>query len=74
MQFFFAGVPLFLSEMSIGQFSSSGAVNVWRLCPLFRGMGFAMVMVSGVVAPYYNMIIAWAFVFLYHSFTTTLPW
>ncbi len=70
----FAGVPLFLSEMSIGQFSSSGAVNVWRLCPLFRGMGFAMVMVSGVVAPYYNMIIAWAFVFLYHSFTTTLPW
>jgi len=69
-----AGVPLFLSEMSIGQFSSSGAVNVWRLCPLFRGMGFAMVMVSGVVAPYYNMIIAWAFVFLYHSFTTTLPW
>ena len=49
-------------------------MNVWRLCPLFRGMGFAMVMVSGVVAPYYNMIIAWAFVFLYHSFTTTLPW
>jgi len=69
-----AGVPLFLSEMSIGQFSSSGAVNVWRLCPLFRGMGFAMVMVSGVVAPYYNMIIAWAFVFLFHSFTSTLPW
>jgi len=69
-----AGVPLFLSEMAIGQFSSSGAVNVWRLCPLFRGMGFAMVMVSGVVAPYYNMIIAWAFVFLFHSFTSTLPW
>ena len=34
----------------------------------------AMVMVSGVVAPYYNMIVAWAFVFLFHSFTSTLPW
>jgi len=69
-----AGVPLFLSEMSIGQFSSSGAVNVWRLCPLAKGMGFAMVMVSGVVAPYYNMIIAWAMVYLFSSFTSTLPW
>lgn len=69
-----AGVPLFLLEMAIGQYSSSGAINVWRLCPLFRGMGVAMVTISGIIAPYYNMIIAWAMVFLCESFTSQLPW
>lgn len=69
-----AGVPLFLLEMAIGQFSSSGAINVWNLCPLFRGMGVAMVTISGIIAPYYNMIIAWAMIFLFESFTSELPW
>lgn len=71
---FLSGVPLFLLEMSMGQFSSSGVINIWRLCPLFKGMGYAMVTVSGVIAPYYNMIIAWSLVFLFESFTDTLPW
>lgn len=69
-----AGIPLFLMEMSIGQFSSSGVVRVWRLCPLFKGIGYAMVCVSAILAPYYNLIIAWSLVYLFSSFTTTLPW
>jgi len=69
-----AGIPLFLMEMSIGQFSSSGVVKVWRLSPLFKGIGYAMVCVSGILAPYYNLIIAWSLVYLFSSFTTTLPW
>lgn len=71
---FIAGIPLFLLEMAIGQYSSSGVINVWRLCPLFRGMGIAMVVISGIIAPYYNMIIAWAMIFLCESFTSQLPW
>jgi len=69
-----AGIPLFLMEMSIGQFSSSGVVKVWRLSPLFQGIGYAMVCVSAILAPYYNLIIAWSLVYLFSSFTTTLPW
>jgi len=68
------GVPLFLMEMSLGQFSSSGVINVWRSCPLFKGIGYAMVCVSGILAPYYNLIIAWSLVYLFSSFTSTLPW
>ena len=70
----YPGIPLFLLEMAIGQYSSSGVINVWRLCPLFRGMGVAMVVISGIIAPYYNMIIAWAMIFLCESFTSQLPW
>jgi len=69
-----AGIPLFLMEMSIGQFSSSGVVRVWRLSPLFKGIGYAMVCVSGILAPYYNLIIAWSLVYLFSSFTSELPW
>lgn len=69
-----AGIPLFLMEMSIGQFSSSGVVRVWRLSPLFRGIGYAMVCVSAILAPYYNLIIAWSLVYLFSSFTSELPW
>lgn len=69
-----AGLPLFLIEMSLGQFSSSGLVKVWRLCPLFKGVGFGMLIVSVLLAPYYNMVIGWALVFLVNSFTAVLPW
>ena len=33
-----------------------------------------MVIVSGLVGIYYNMIIAWAIYYLFASFTSKLPW
>ncbi len=41
---------------------------------LFAGIGFGMVIVSAMVAIYYNMIIGWAFYYLFASFTSELPW
>ena len=32
-----AGLPLFLMEMSFGQFSSLGPISAWNAVPLFRG-------------------------------------
>jgi len=38
------------------------------------GVGWAMMLMSFVVAIYYNMIIAYILRYLFASFTTTLPW
>nr|KAG5686855.1 hypothetical protein BaRGS_003545 [Batillaria attramentaria] len=71
---FITGIPLVFMEMSFGQFASSGVVSIWSVCPLFQGVGWAMFVVSVLIAIYYNMIIAWTLYYLFASFAETLPW
>ncbi|XP_067116061.1 sodium- and chloride-dependent GABA transporter 2-like isoform X2 [Osmerus mordax] len=72
---FLCGVPLFLLETSLGQFTSLGGVSAWRsICPLFGGLGYAsqVMILHGCV--YYIVILAWAVFYLVHSFQSVLPW
>ncbi|XP_037552330.1 sodium- and chloride-dependent GABA transporter 2-like [Nematolebias whitei] len=69
------GIPLFLLETSLGQFTSLGGVSAWRtVCPLFGGLGYAsqVMILHGCV--YYIVILAWALFYLSYSFQTELPW
>lgn len=34
----FVGLPLFLMELSFGQYASEGPVTIWKICPLFQGL------------------------------------
>ncbi|XP_022100179.1 sodium- and chloride-dependent glycine transporter 1-like isoform X2 [Acanthaster planci] len=70
----FAGLPLFFLELSFGQYGSCGPISVWRALPLFRGVGYGMVIVSALVAIYYNVIICYTIFYIVKSMTTTLPW
>ncbi|NXN76689.1 SC6A7 protein, partial [Himantopus himantopus] len=68
------GLPLFLMELSLGQYGAAGPITVWKCCPLLKGVGVAMLIVSSLVSLYYNVIIAWAFYYLGSSFRRPLPW
>ncbi|NXR00542.1 SC6A7 protein, partial [Sagittarius serpentarius] len=68
------GLPLFLMELSLGQYGAAGPIAVWKCCPLLKGIGIAMLIVSSLVSLYYNVIIAWAFYYLGSSFQSPLPW
>ncbi|XP_009332706.1 PREDICTED: sodium-dependent serotonin transporter-like [Pygoscelis adeliae] len=71
----FGGVPLFYMELALGQFHRTGAIPIWkRICPIFKGIGFAICIIGLYVSFYYNTIIAWALYYFYSSFSGTLPW
>ncbi|XP_031423689.1 sodium- and chloride-dependent neutral and basic amino acid transporter B(0+) [Clupea harengus] len=69
-----AGIPLFFLESSLGQFTSQGPINVWRVVPILQGLGVTSVIVSTLVSIYYNVIIAYSLFYLFSSFQYPLPW
>ncbi|KAG7244644.1 hypothetical protein INR49_029663 [Caranx melampygus] len=72
---FTCGIPLFLLETSIGQYTKQGSITCWRkICPLFEGMGYGSQVVVLYSSIYYIIILAWAFLYLFSSFTSELPW
>ncbi|XP_056383901.1 sodium- and chloride-dependent glycine transporter 2 [Hyla sarda] len=69
-----AGVPIFLLEVSLGQFASQGPISVWKAIPALQGCGFAMLIISVLIAIYYNIIMCYTIFYLFASFVYTLPW
>lgn len=69
------GIPAFLLELHIGQYSAMGpAIAYSHLSPLFKGLGFANIFAHSFIAVYYNVIISWTIYYLIASFTADLPW
>ncbi|XP_035517503.1 sodium- and chloride-dependent GABA transporter 2-like [Morone saxatilis] len=72
---FTCGIPLFLLETSLGQYTKQGSITCWRkVCPLFEGMGYGSQVVVLYSSIYYIIILAWAFLYLFFSFNSELPW
>ncbi|XP_061148080.1 sodium- and chloride-dependent neutral and basic amino acid transporter B(0+)-like [Syngnathus typhle] len=68
------GTPLYFLEAAVGQFSSQGAVNVWRAVPLLQGVGIGMIILTGLMSIYYNVIVSYGIFYLFASFQSPLPW
>ncbi|XP_044266712.1 sodium- and chloride-dependent glycine transporter 2-like isoform X3 [Tribolium madens] len=74
LMLFFCGIPLFFLETSLGQFASTGCITMFKIAPLFKGVGFAIVIVNAICTSYYNVIIAYPLFFLANCFQSKLPW
>ncbi|XP_023087538.1 sodium- and chloride-dependent transporter XTRP3 isoform X2 [Piliocolobus tephrosceles] len=69
------GMPLLYLELAVGQRMRQGSIGAWRtISPYLSGVGVASVVVSFFLSMYYNVINAWAFWYLFHSFQDPLPW
>uniref|UniRef100_A0A3Q4I3Q6 Transporter n=1 Tax=Neolamprologus brichardi TaxID=32507 RepID=A0A3Q4I3Q6_NEOBR len=69
------GIPLFVLETALGQYTSQGGIMCWRkVCPLFEGMGYTSQMIIFYGSISYIVILAWAFLYLFSSFSGELPW
>uniref|UniRef100_A0A6Q2Z6R8 Transporter n=1 Tax=Esox lucius TaxID=8010 RepID=A0A6Q2Z6R8_ESOLU len=69
------GIPLFILETALGQYTSQGGIICWKkICPLFEGIGYAALVITTYGCMTYTVILAWAFFYLFSSFTADLPW
>uniref|UniRef100_A0A8C4GFJ7 Transporter n=1 Tax=Dicentrarchus labrax TaxID=13489 RepID=A0A8C4GFJ7_DICLA len=69
-----AGMPLFYMELALGQYNREGAATIWKICPIFKGVGYTVILIALYVGFYYNVIIAWSLYYLFSSMTRELPW
>ncbi|XP_071352338.1 sodium- and chloride-dependent GABA transporter 2-like isoform X1 [Trachinotus anak] len=69
------GVPLFLLETTMGQFTQEGGITCWRkLCPLAEGIGYGGQLILLYSCMTYIIILSWALLYLVFSFSPQLPW
>ncbi|KAF2894050.1 hypothetical protein ILUMI_12120, partial [Ignelater luminosus] len=74
LMLFLCGVPLFFMETTLGQFAGTGCITMFKIAPLFKGAGYAIVAVNIICTTYYNVIIAYPLLFLANCFRWKLPW
>ena len=75
---FTCGIPLFLLEVSIGQYLGVGGMNViGQLCPIFKGVGYSAIMMVFLENIYYIIIVAWTMFYIVNTIWNVsdgLPW
>uniref|UniRef100_A0A8C6U9F2 Transporter n=1 Tax=Neogobius melanostomus TaxID=47308 RepID=A0A8C6U9F2_9GOBI len=62
---FTCGIPLFFLETALGQYTNQGGITC---------MGYASHLIISFSATSYIIIMAWAFFYLFASFSAELPW
>ncbi|XP_060564874.1 sodium-dependent proline transporter-like [Ruditapes philippinarum] len=69
--------PILFLEMFMGQFSSEGPITVWKFCPIFKGVGWAIIFNIFMTNINYIVIVMYSFYYMLVSLVNiggTLPW
>ena len=72
------GIPLFYIKFAVDQRFRQSGIGSWeKMHPAlkyWKWIGVSCVIISGMLCIYYVAVITWRFLYLFVSFTTTLPW
>lgn len=68
----FFGLPLFTLQLCLGQQLGSGVVDMWRISPLFQGVGVSLLIAQSLIGLYSIIGVSWMFVFFRDSFITKM--
>lgn len=68
-------MPLYLMELGLGQYTRVGAVETLNMIrPRWRSLGWAQVGLVTLILSYYNVLLAYACVYIIASCEDPLPW
>lgn len=66
------GIPFFSLQLCLGQQMCAGPLDMWRISPIFRGVGIALLFGHALLGVYTIMPVSWMFTFFRDSFITKL--
>lgn len=69
-----AGIPMFFMELALGQMMTIGGLGVFKIAPIFKGIGYAAAVMSCWMNIYYIVILAWAIFYFFISLRSDVPW
>jgi len=70
---FFAGIPIFYLEQSLGQMTQQGGITAWAVVPSLKGIGYASVVICFLLNTYFTVILTWSVYYFIMSFTSGVP-
>jgi len=72
---FFVSMPAFMIEMVMGQYTRQSTINCFKkILPGATGLGYAQLVMCGVILVYYNILLVYAIIYMVGSLYTPLPW
>lgn len=69
-----AGIPMFFMELALGQMLTIGGLGVFKIAPIFKGIGYAAAVMSCWMNIYYIVILSWATFYFFMSMRRDVPW
>ena len=60
-------VPMYYLEIIMGQYTRSGAIKIWDICPMFRGVGIGIIILNMFVNVYFIILMVWPMHFMFAS-------
>ncbi|XP_049782939.1 sodium-dependent transporter bedraggled [Schistocerca cancellata] len=71
------GIPLLTVQASLGQYLNAGIMDMWRISPIFQGLGVALLASQALIGIYSIVGVSWMFIYFRDSFITKqdqYPW
>ncbi|KAH9643954.1 hypothetical protein HF086_016504 [Spodoptera exigua] len=65
---------MFFMELAMGQMLTIGGLGVFKIAPIFKGIGYAAAVMSCWMNVYYIVILAWAIFYFFMSMRSDVPW
>ncbi|XP_055839373.1 sodium-dependent proline transporter-like [Episyrphus balteatus] len=70
----FCVVPIVFLQSFLGQFSGTGFISVFRISPLFKGIGYVSLVVNFLTLTYYSIFSAIPLLYFFNTLRPAIPW